>query len=60
LQLEVHHIKNIAPEEADSQLAYHPTSGEPTEFVITVDSDLLAFGHKRIIIVDIYHTERYR
>ena len=44
----------VAPFEADSQLICHPDTGKRPFVVITGDSDLLAYGHMRVIIMASY------
>ena len=48
-ELKIRNIQFIvAPYEADAQLAYHNRVGI-VDFIITEDSDLLAFGAKKIL-----------
>ena len=50
----------VATEEADSQaVKYIPNIGKPT-LIVTGDSDLLACGAAKVVVVRCWHDESYR
>ena len=46
----------VAPYEADMQCGRR----HPNAIVVTGDGDLLAYGHKQVLIVDSWQKEKYR
>jgi 5'-3' exonuclease len=49
-----------AIDEADSQCWEHPVTGEIAGVVLTGDSDLLGYGHQKVVIIWSYYHEIYR